>query len=146
MVEIPKEWKPAGAGEEEIDYCLFDLVADTTTPSLTLTFFAHTRAGNTLAVTNLEQAGTLPATQRMLVKGMELLMDVNAPAGVCNLGAVNITKFYKNGIFDFESFKDVIGKSLRFLDCINDITLTPLPEYKEAIIKKRRIGIGIMGI
>jgi len=80
-MEIPKEWKPSGSGEEEIDYCLFDLVADTHAGSETITFFNHTRSGNGLAVTNSELAGTLPANQRMLIKSMELLMDVNAATG-----------------------------------------------------------------
>jgi len=81
MVEIPKEWKPAGAGEEEIDYCLYDLVASGTTASVDVTFFNHTRSGDGVAVTNTELAGQLPATQRFLIKNMELLVDVNAAAG-----------------------------------------------------------------
>jgi hypothetical protein len=79
--EIPKEWKPAGAGEEEIDFTLYDLTASGTTPSATLTFFNHNRGTDGLAVTNMELAGQLPATQRFLIKKMQLLVDVEAAAG-----------------------------------------------------------------
>jgi len=81
MVEIPKDWKPAGAGEEEIDYCLFDLVTDTHAGSETITFFNHNRSTSGLAVTNMENAGSLPAGQRFLLKGIQVQFDVNAAAG-----------------------------------------------------------------
>jgi hypothetical protein len=80
-MEVPKEWKSAGSGEEEIDYILFDLVASAHSGSETLTFFNHNRSTSTLAVTNLELAGQLPATQRFLIKSIQLLVDVNAAAG-----------------------------------------------------------------
>lgn len=81
VTEIPKEWKGAIATEEEIDYCLFDLTASAHTGSETLTFFNHTRSGSGLAVTNMELAGQLPATQRFLLKSIQLLIDVNAAVG-----------------------------------------------------------------
>jgi len=81
MAEIPKEWKPAGTGEEEIDYCLYDLVASGTSASASLTFFNHTRGTDGLAVTNMEIAAQLPSRQRFLLKKIALLVDVNAAAG-----------------------------------------------------------------
>jgi hypothetical protein len=81
MAEIPKEWKPAAIGEEEIDYVLYDLNASGTTASATLTFFDTTEAASGKAVSNMETGGQLPSTQRFLVKRIELLVDVNAAAG-----------------------------------------------------------------
>ena len=81
MAEIPKEWKPAGAGEEELDYILYDLVASAHSGSETLTFFNHSQGTSGLAVTNMQLAAQLPAKQRFLLKSIQLLIDVNAAAG-----------------------------------------------------------------
>lgn len=81
MGEIPKEWKPAGTGEEELDYVLYDLNASGTTASATLTFFDTTESASGKAVSNMEIGGQLPSTQRFLIKKIELLVDVNAAAG-----------------------------------------------------------------
>jgi len=81
VVDIPREWKPLGTGEEEIDYCVYHLLASGTTASAVLTFFTGTRAANGLAVTNMEQAGQFPSATRFLVKEIQLLTDVNAAAG-----------------------------------------------------------------
>jgi len=80
-IEIPKEWKPAGTGEEELDYVLYDVVASGTSASVTKTFFNHNEAEDGLAVTNMPIPGQLPSTQRFLVKSIQLLIDVNAAAG-----------------------------------------------------------------
>lgn len=80
-IEIPKEWKPAATGEEELDYFLYDLVASGTTASAKLTFFNQNEASNGIAVTNMPMNGQLPSTQRFLVKAIEVLIDVNAAAG-----------------------------------------------------------------
>jgi len=81
MGEVPKEWKGAGTGEEEIDWVWYDLVASGTTASATKTFFNHSKGADGLAVTNMEIAGQLPSSQRFLIKSIELLVDVNAASG-----------------------------------------------------------------
>lgn len=81
VVEIPKEWKPAGAGEEELDYILYDLVPSGTTPSAKLTFFNNDEASNGIQVTNLPMSGQLPSTQRFLVKEIRVVIDPEAVVG-----------------------------------------------------------------
>ena len=81
MPEIPKEWKTAGGGEEELDYIFYDLTASGTTASATLTFFDTSESASGKAVCNMEIAGQLPSTQRFLIKKIEVLIDVNAAAG-----------------------------------------------------------------
>lgn len=76
--------------------------------------------------------------------------EIGMALGVCDLGSLNLTQFIKteNGkpAFNFEEYAKIITVSVRFLDNINDISRTPTPEYKEAIINKRRIGLGNMGL
>jgi len=76
--------------------------------------------------------------------------EVVMPLGVCNLGSINLPMFVKqttSGLeFDWEEFKLVVQTAIRFLDNINDISTTPLPEYELAIKEKRRIGLGVMGL
>ena len=72
--------------------------------------------------------------------------------GVCNLGSLNLVKFikknkYTNDIyFDWEMFSENVETAVRFLDNINDISTTPLPEYDRSLKDKRRIGLGVMGL
>lgn len=72
------------------------------------------------------------------------------PAGVCDLGSINLTQFVKvakNGTvtFDYKSFKEIIPTVVRFLDNINSVSKAPLPEYEDSMMHKRRIGVGILG-
>lgn len=75
--------------------------------------------------------------------------EIPMSTGVCNLGSLNLVMFVKkdkNGkvYFDYEDYKNSIIPAVRYLDNINDISTTPLPEYKEEVLKKRRIGLGNM--
>lgn len=76
--------------------------------------------------------------------------EIPASTGVCNLGSINTTQLVKNVNgkleFDFDRFESVVKIAVRFLDNINDISTTPLDEYKKSVIQKRRIGCGVMGI
>jgi len=78
--------------------------------------------------------------------------EIMMSTGVCNLGSLNLVRFIKRDeeknrwVFDFDRFRDVITTAIRFLDNINDITAVPLPEYKDSMLEKRRIGLGVMGL
>lgn len=73
--------------------------------------------------------------------------EIIMSTGVCNLGSLNVTRFLlKNGEFDWNTFRETIRWSIRFLDNINDISNAPLPEYKRSMVEKRRIGLGVMGL
>ena len=69
------------------------------------------------------------------------------PGGCCDLGSVNLTQFINDDLndFNYEKLKKYIKYLVRFLDNVNTYSNAPLTEYKENMIKKRRIGCGIMG-
>lgn len=68
-----------------------------------------------------------------------------APGGVCCLGTLNLTQFVNGDSFDLAGITKYTGYLVRFLDNVNSISATPLPEYHDAMRKKRRIGCGVMG-
>ncbi len=71
------------------------------------------------------------------------------PYESCNLGSININTFIKEGEkpeFDFESFREVINRTTRFLDNVLDINNYPLPKIEEMSLNTRKIGLGIMGL
>lgn len=76
--------------------------------------------------------------------------EIGMSTGVCNLGSLNLVKFIKTCDdkveFDFDLYKEHVKMSIRFLDNINDISRTPLKEYKNSMTEKRRIGLGNMGL
>jgi ribonucleotide reductase alpha subunit len=64
----------------------------------------------------------------------------------CNLGSINLTQIVnKNNEVDFAQLEKQARTLVRFLDNVNDLTNTPLPEYKEYILSRRQIGVGVMG-
>ena len=70
-----------------------------------------------------------------------------SPANVCCLGSLNLTQFIdeSNNDFDYRKLKKFIPMAVRFLDNVDTYSDAPLKEYKESMMNKRRIGVGIMG-
>lgn len=70
-----------------------------------------------------------------------------APGSICCLGSMNLTQFInaRRTGFDLEKVKKYAGYLVRFLDNVNSYSHAPLPEYIDAMRKKRRIGCGLMG-
>lgn len=65
--------------------------------------------------------------------------------GVCLLGSLNLAQFVKDDNWDYDKLGEYIDIAVRFLDNVNDVTNVPLIEQKEAMLKKRRIGLGVVG-
>lgn len=67
---------------------------------------------------------------------------------ICNLGSVNLTKFYdmEEDKFCIEDFKEAVDVLVRSLDEVVDISNYPLAMYENASKMKRKIGVGIMGV
>lgn len=65
--------------------------------------------------------------------------------GVCNLGHINLSEFVGDGGFDWGGIKEVVRKSVRFLDDVISVGKFPLPEIEERAKRERRIGLGVMG-
>ena len=73
--------------------------------------------------------------------------QVLAPGNVCCLGSLNLTQFINKDHTDFNytKLRKHIMMAVRFLDNVNTYSEAPLKEYKDSMMAKRRIGIGIMG-
>jgi ribonucleoside-diphosphate reductase alpha chain len=65
---------------------------------------------------------------------------------VCNLGAMNLAAYVKNGKFDFKNFSLDVKVALRFLDNVIDQTYYFFKENEKSAKSIRRTGLGIMGI
>ena len=73
------------------------------------------------------------------------------PYGSCLLGSVNLTKFVIDPFtdearFDWEEFRKVVKVFTRMLDNVVEINGLPLPRQREEIRRKRRHGMGFLGL
>ncbi|MPV86228.1 adenosylcobalamin-dependent ribonucleoside-diphosphate reductase [Ostreibacterium oceani] len=73
------------------------------------------------------------------------------PYGACLLGSVNLTKFVRNpftdeAVFDWDSYNEVVSIFTRMLDNVVEINGLPLPEQRQEIARKRRHGMGFLGL
>jgi ribonucleoside-diphosphate reductase alpha chain len=68
------------------------------------------------------------------------------PFGVCNLGAINLSSFVKNGKMDYERLAEISKTSMRFLDNVVDANEYFIAENREAQLGTRRTGLGTMGL
>lgn len=70
-----------------------------------------------------------------------------SPGNICCLGSINLTQFINTDRtgFDLANIKKFVGYMVRFLDNVNSYSSAPLPQYRDSMEKKRRIGLGVMG-
>jgi ribonucleoside-diphosphate reductase alpha chain len=73
------------------------------------------------------------------------------PYGSCLLGSINLTRFVTepfkdNARFDWELFREVASIFTRMLDNVVEIHGLPLPEQGNEILRKRRHGMGFLGL
>jgi ribonucleoside-diphosphate reductase alpha chain len=73
------------------------------------------------------------------------------PYGSCLLGSVNLTKFVvdpftDNARFDWETYRKVVKVFTRMLDNVVEINGLPLAPQRDEIIRKRRHGMGFLGL
>src|SRR5471030_2463520 len=71
--------------------------------------------------------------------------------GSCLLGSVNLTKFVidpftENARFDWETYRKVVKVFTRMLDNVVEINGLPLAPQRDEILRKRRHGMGFLGL
>jgi ribonucleoside-diphosphate reductase alpha chain len=74
-----------------------------------------------------------------------------SPNGACLLGSINLTKFVNNPFtehaqFNWDLFREVASIFTRMLDNVVEINGLPLKEQREEIFRKRRHGMGFLGL
>jgi len=71
--------------------------------------------------------------------------------GACLLGSINLTKFVvapftERAFFDWEEFREVVKVFTRMLDNVVDVNGLPLEKQRDEILRKRRHGMGFLGL
>jgi ribonucleoside-diphosphate reductase alpha chain len=73
------------------------------------------------------------------------------PYGACLLGSVNLTKFVREpftdqAAFDWDEYHKVVAVFTRMLDNVVEINGLPLEQQRQEIARKRRHGMGYLGL
>ena len=67
------------------------------------------------------------------------------PYESCNLGALVLPGFIRNGALDLPALEDAAALAIRFLDDALEVNRFPLAEVKKATRLTRKVGLGVMG-
>ncbi len=73
------------------------------------------------------------------------------PYGACLLGSVNLTTFVRDPFtdrasFDWDEYREVVRVFTRMLDNVVEVNGLPLAKQREEILRKRRHGMGFLGL
>jgi ribonucleoside-diphosphate reductase alpha chain len=73
------------------------------------------------------------------------------PYGACLLGSINLTKFVRHPFtdqasFDWDEYHEVVAIFTRMLDNVVEINGLPLSQQRDEIARKRRHGMGYLGL
>ncbi|TLS67047.1 adenosylcobalamin-dependent ribonucleoside-diphosphate reductase [Mariprofundus erugo] len=73
------------------------------------------------------------------------------PYGACLLGSINLTRFVRDPFtdkarFDWDTYREVVAVFTRMLDNVVEINGLPLPQQRAEIMRKRRHGMGFLGL
>jgi ribonucleoside-diphosphate reductase alpha chain len=73
------------------------------------------------------------------------------PYGSCLLGSINLTCFVRDPFtdqarFDWDEFHAVVKVFTRMLDNVVEVNGLPLPQQRDEILRKRRHGMGFLGL
>ncbi|MCS7057676.1 MAG: ribonucleoside-diphosphate reductase [Meiothermus sp.] len=92
---------------------------------------------------------TEPVTHSLVANGFvchncgEIPLTVGEP---CDLGALNLAAYVKDGAFQMEEFRKDVRTAVRFLDNVLDVNVFALEDNRVASQKLRRLGLGVMGL
>jgi len=73
------------------------------------------------------------------------------PYGACLLGSVNLTNFVRDPFtersrFDWDEYREVVRVFTRMLDNVVEVNGLPLAQQRAEILRKRRHGMGFLGL
>jgi ribonucleoside-diphosphate reductase alpha chain len=73
------------------------------------------------------------------------------PYGSCLLGSVNLTRFVRDAFtsqahFDWDEYREVVRVFTRMLDDVVEVNGLPLEQQRNEIMRKRRHGMGFLGL
>ncbi len=75
----------------------------------------------------------------------EILLNTSAEeTAVCNLGSVNLVAHLKDGELDQSLIAKTVRTAIRMLDNVIDINYYPTPEARNANMRHRPVGMGVM--
>lgn len=64
---------------------------------------------------------------------------------VCNLGSLNIPRYFKDGAIQWQDLADAITVAVRMLDNVLDINFYSVEKARYSNMKHRPVGLGLMG-
>lgn len=65
---------------------------------------------------------------------------------VCNLGSINLPRHMDGDKLDWPKLKRTVNIAMRMLDNVVDINFYPVEEARNANLKHRPVGLGVMGL
>ncbi len=65
---------------------------------------------------------------------------------VCNLGSINVSRYVKDGAFDYDKLRRNVGLAVRQLDRVIDLNYYAIPSTSDSNSRWRNIGLGLMGL
>lgn len=76
----------------------------------------------------------------------EILLNTSKEeTAVCNLGSINLRNHIVNGQLDVKMLEETVRTAVRMLDNVIDINFYPTPEARNANLRHRPVGLGLMG-
>ncbi len=76
----------------------------------------------------------------------EITLNTNdLEVAVCNLGSVNLVNHLRDGRLDLDKLKTTIHTAMRMLDNVVDVNYYAVGKARNANLKHRPVGLGIMG-
>ncbi len=77
----------------------------------------------------------------------EITLNTSADeTAVCNLGSINLSRHVTDGAIDKDKLKYTAKIAMRMLDNVVDLNFYPTVEAKNANMRHRPVGLGVMGL
>ncbi len=76
----------------------------------------------------------------------EITLNTSAEeTAVCNLGSINLLRHLKDGQIDHAKLQRTVTTAMRMLDNVIDINYYAVPKARDANLRHRPVGLGLMG-